>query len=263
MSNTLARSRSSSGVSRSNRSVPRPASVRTSATCRLGGCAGCCRCRGRRPRSPGVLRHGQADNAGAGLDFLAPGRRVSRARGARGAGLCRGLRRGRAIQAGHHVLIGHLGELGVELPDSKESPWRVHAGQPAGIRAGPCPPPRRRDGHGEHHPRRPLRPDDLAGGPGHGPGGDVDQGREYRLDDFGPDSGLIAGRSGAVLWHGRRLRGADMTGRWFCLMARPGFGTWAAEPGPGGGDPCPVVGIPSPHRGGGGERERGVHLGYA
>jgi len=93
----------------------------------------------------------------------------------------------------------------------------------------------------------------------------VDQGREYRLDDFGPDSGLIAGRSGAVLWHGRKLRGADMTGRWFCLMARPGFGTWAAEPGPGCDDPCPVVDIPSlsPHRGGGGERERGVHLGYA
>ena len=31
----------------------------------------------------------------------------------------------------------------------------------------------------------------------------VDQGTEYRLGDFGPDSGLIAWRSGAVLWHGR------------------------------------------------------------
>jgi hypothetical protein len=129
---------------------------------------------------PGVLRHGQvagqADNAGAGLDFLAPGRRVSRARGGRGAGLCRGLRRGRALQAGHHVLIGHLGKLGVELPDSEESSRLGHAGQPAGIRADPCLPPGRRDGHGEHHPRRPLRPGDLAGGPGRGPGGDVDQG---------------------------------------------------------------------------------------
>ena len=42
---------------------------------------------------PRVLRHGQvpgqADDPGTGLDFLAPGRRVSMARGARGAGLCR------------------------------------------------------------------------------------------------------------------------------------------------------------------------------
>ena len=47
----------------------------------------------------------------------------------------------------------------------------------------------------------------------------VDQGTEDRLDDFGPDSGLIAGRSGAVLWHGRRLRGVT-PGVWpFRLVA--------------------------------------------
>ena len=28
-------------------------------------------------------------------------------------------------------------------------------------------------------------------------------------------------------------------------------------------DPCPVIDIPCPHRGDGGERERSVHLGYA
>jgi hypothetical protein len=46
-------------------------------------------------------------------------------------------------------------------------------------------------------------------------------------------------------------------------MARPGFGTWAAELGTGCDDPCPVIDSPCPHRGDGGERERSVHLGYA
>ena len=47
----LARSSSSSGVSRSNNSVPRPAWSGRGRRTGCAGCAGCCRCRARRPRS--------------------------------------------------------------------------------------------------------------------------------------------------------------------------------------------------------------------
>ena len=56
---------------------------------------------------------------------------------------------------------------------AKNPARRVQADQLVGLRADPRLPPGRRDGHGEHHPRRPLRPGDLAGGPGRGPGGDA------------------------------------------------------------------------------------------
>ncbi len=100
----------------------------------------------------GVLRHGQVagqpDDAGLGLHFLAPGRRVSDSGGARGAGVCRGARRGCALQAGDDLVIGHLGELGVGLPDGEESSRRADADQLVGIGADPFLPPGRRDGHG-------------------------------------------------------------------------------------------------------------------
>jgi hypothetical protein len=126
---------------------------------------------------PGFLRHGQvagqAYRADAGLDFLTPARRVSGARGGRGAGSCRGLRRGCALEAGDDLLIGHLGEPGVELADGEESCWRGDGDHLVGIGAGPFLPAGRRDGHGEDHPRHPERPGDLGGGPGGGPGGDA------------------------------------------------------------------------------------------
>ena len=126
----------------------------------------------------GVLRHGrvagQPDNAGIGLPlFLAAGWRVGAAGGARRAGLRQGRPRGGALQAGDDLVVRYLQEPGVELPDGEEPAWRVQADQLVGLRTDPCLPPRRRNGHGEHHPRRPLRPGDLAGGPHRGPGGDA------------------------------------------------------------------------------------------
>ena len=68
----------------------------------------------------------------------------------------------------------------------------------------------------------------------------VGQGTEYRLDDFGPDRipDSSPGGPAPCSGMGEGYGGADMTGRWFCLIARPGFGTWAADLGTGCDDPA-------------------------
>jgi hypothetical protein len=146
-----------------------------------------------------VLRHcqvaGQLDCARVGLHVLVAGPRVS---GTRGAGVRRGLPRGGALQAGEDLLVGHLGEPGVELPDGGKSPGRSDADQLIGVGADPFLPPGRRDGHGQHDPRRPVRPDDLAGGPGRRPGSDavIDHHRHPPIQRLAGPPGPVAGGPG-------------------------------------------------------------------
>ena len=118
-------------------------------------------------------RFGQPDDAGLGFYFLTAAWRVSGTGGARRAGLRRRPQGGGALQTGEDLRIGDLREPGVELPDGGKASRRADADHLVGIGADPCLPPGRRDGHGEHDPRRPQRPGDLAGGPGRGPGGDA------------------------------------------------------------------------------------------
>ena len=94
-----------------------------------------------------------------------PRRRVSGGgRGGRRPGhRCRG-----ALQAGDDLIVGGLGEIGVELADGEEVPRGVHADQLVGGARDPRLPPPRRDRHGEHHPGGAMRPRDLAGGPRRG-----------------------------------------------------------------------------------------------
>jgi hypothetical protein len=146
---------------------------------------------------PGLIRHSQVavqlDGARVGLHDLAAGRPAS---GTRDTGVRRGLPQGGTLQAGEDLLVGHLGELGVELPDGEESPGRADADQLVGVGADPGPPPGRRDGHGQHDPGRPLRPGDLAGGPGRGPGRDavIDHHRHPPIQPLaGPPSPVAGG----------------------------------------------------------------------
>jgi len=114
----------------------------------------------------------QAEEAAAAAGTLAPSRliaaweicgRVGRSPGRGPPG----------FQAAEDLLVGDLREPRVELPDGGKFRRRVYADHLVGSRADLCLPPRRRDGHGEHNPRRFVRPGDLAGGPGGGPGSDA------------------------------------------------------------------------------------------
>ena len=86
----------------------------------------------------------------------------------------------------------------------------MHADQFVGGARDPRLPPLWRDRHGEHHPGGAVRPRDLAGGPGCGPGGDA------VVDHHGgPASQWLARPADPV------TRGA---GVYLCLLA--GLGTW-------------------------------------
>jgi hypothetical protein len=180
--------------------VPSPASSSTPATRRLRGlCLLLPLPWTKTTIPPGVIRHSQVavqlDGARVGLHDLAAGRPAS---GTRDTGVRRGLPQGGTLQAGEDLLVGHLGELGVELPDGEESPGRADADQLVGVGADPGPPPGRRDGHGQHDPGRPLRPGDLAGGPGRGPGRDavIDHHRHPPIQPLaGPPSPVAAARA--------------------------------------------------------------------
>jgi len=77
------------------------------------------------------------------------------------------------LRLARYLLVGRLGEIGVELADGHEIPRSLHADQfVGGARDARFPPPRR-DRHRQHHPGGAVRPRDLAGGPDRGPGGDA------------------------------------------------------------------------------------------
>jgi hypothetical protein len=118
---------------------------------------------------------GQPDLPRGGLHLAAPGvlARDIRISGGGRSGRRPGSWCCRALQAGDDLIVGGLGEIGVELADGEEVPRGVHADQFVGGARDPRLPPLRRDRHGEHHPGGAVRPRDLAGGPGRGPGGDA------------------------------------------------------------------------------------------
>ena len=131
--------------------------------------------------------------AGAGRQQQARDRQRVRTRpeagppaGSRGPG--RPAFRGRTLQQRDHLSVAGLGEVLVPLADRQEVPRRLQAdhlvgvGRQRGARGG------RRDRHRQYHPGGPLRPRDLAGGPGGRAGRDavVD-------DDRGPPGQRGAG----------------------------------------------------------------------
>jgi hypothetical protein len=77
------------------------------------------------------------------------------------------------VQASDDVVVGQLGELGVELPDAIEVGRCVEADQLVGVGADPRLPARRCDRDGEYDARSALGPGDLARSPRAGSGGDA------------------------------------------------------------------------------------------
>ena len=98
-----------------------------------------------------------------------------------------------SLQAGGHLGVGGLGELGVELADRKQA-RRVQAHELVGTAAGATPGPIGwRDRHGERHPACPLGAGHLTGGTRRRPGGDaiVDHydraAREWKTSPVAPE----------------------------------------------------------------------------
>ena len=120
MSNTLARWSSSSGVSRSNRSVPARPDTRRLPRTGCAGCGGCCRCRGRTRRSrPARAASGARRDVRpiADLDFLIAVRRGHRR--PRAGAMC-GEGWLAARREGHDLVIGGRGEVPVQHADGQE-----------------------------------------------------------------------------------------------------------------------------------------------
>ena len=139
MSNTLARSSSSSAVSRSNSSVPSPASFSTPATYRLRGL---CRllplpwAKTTMPR--GALRHGQVPGEPHGPPRGARRPRRGPADPQPAAGPPPAAPDGRAgSRQASDLLVGGLGEVGVALADGEEPRRGLDADHLVGVRADP------------------------------------------------------------------------------------------------------------------------------
>ena len=174
MSKTLARLRSSAGVSKSNSSVASPAWFKTSATYRLRGlclllplpcakttmpvgCSGMVRC-------PATVT-GPADH----FDLLIAQRRVGG--GVDGGSLCK-IAPG-AIEQRDDLVVGGLGEVAVTLPDREEERRRLQAHHLVGVPGEPRDDVVRADRNRQHHLARPVRAGNLACRLGGGSGGDA------------------------------------------------------------------------------------------
>ncbi|OHV57552.1 hypothetical protein BCD48_42925 [Pseudofrankia sp. BMG5.36] len=94
---------------------------------------------------------------------------MGRTRGSHGGrwGRCRGL-----TQEVDHLVVGGLGEVGVELADPEERLRGVEADHLIGVAAQQVDRLRRRYGCGQHDPGSAGGPDNLAGRGGGRPGGD-------------------------------------------------------------------------------------------
>ena len=164
MSKTLARLRSSSGVSRSNSRVASPARFNTSATYRLRGlwrllplpCANT-------TIPVGVLGDrempGHRHRSGGHLDFLIAQRRVGRA----DAGDAVPETVAGPIEQRDHLVVGGLGEVAVTLADGEEERGRLQAHHLVGVPGEPRDDIVRADRNRQHHPARAPGAGDLAG----------------------------------------------------------------------------------------------------
>src|SRR5277367_4129920 len=153
MSKTLARLRSSAGVSKSNTKVARPARLRTSATYRLrgpclllplpwantttpDGCSGIVRCPAT-DTGPALTQTSSSRSGGVGCT----------AGGSDPPDIAAG-----AIEQRHHLVIGGLREVAVSLPHRIEERGRMKADHLIGVGRELLGGVGSTDGNRQHHP---------------------------------------------------------------------------------------------------------------
>ena len=166
------------GVSRSNSSVPSPAWLQHAGDVAVAGAVPAAAAAvGEHDDPVSPLRHGQvaAEPAPSPAPTATSSSREPRSRLARSSGTAAaGRARPSRAQAGDHLVVGGLGEVGVELADAEERFWGVDADELVGgagqIRAVQS---RGATGHRQHDPGGACGAGHLAGGPGGRSGGDA------------------------------------------------------------------------------------------